>query len=344
MTPGENDHLGEVMSFLGGLTNSQRRWPVAAAAAALTAATVLTATGGAAEAAGTPAGGLPGFKDGYAVSDGLRIHYAVAGQGPAVVLLHGWPETLQAWDQVAPALAKDHTVIAVDLRGLGRSQASDSDAQGSYTALTMADDVHNVLSRLGYADGKVAVVGHDVGGGVALAYAAKYRDQVSRLAILEAPPTTWYLQLVAEHPNFLWWDSFINGQQNGVAEQLVAGREKVFYGSVYNNGGPGGAPDAEHQKEYIAAYSRPGATRSGFDFFRQQDQGEKDVQALLDKNPLTVPVLGLGGQNSMGGLIGADLKFVATDVTAAVAPNANHWVMEEDPQFVVDQLQQLLAR
>jgi hypothetical protein len=120
------------MSFLGGLTDGQRRWPVAAAAAALTAATIFTATGGAAEAAATPPGGLPGFKDGYAVNDGLRIHYAVAGHGPALVLLHGWPETLQAWDQVAPALTSDHTVIAVDLRGLGCSQPSASDAYGSY--------------------------------------------------------------------------------------------------------------------------------------------------------------------------------------------------------------------
>ncbi|MFG2847029.1 alpha/beta fold hydrolase [Kitasatospora sp. NPDC048296] len=315
-----------------------------AAAAALTAATIFTATGSAAEAAATPPGGLPGFKDGYAVNDGLRIHYAVAGHGPALVLLHGWPETLQAWDQVAPALTKDHTVIAVDLRGLGRSQASDSDAYGSYTPLTLADDVHAVVDQLGFGNAKVAVAGHDIGGGVALAYAARYRDQVSHLAILEAPPTIWYLKLVAEKPDFLWWDSFVNGQQPGVAEQLVAGKEKIFYGSVYNNGGPGGAPSAKNQKEYIAAYSRPGSTRSGFDFFRQQDTGMKELQALLDNNKLTMPVLGLGGQHSMGESIGTEMQDEATSVTTAVAPNANHWVLEEDPQFVIDQLRQLMAR
>ncbi|MGF1430413.1 alpha/beta fold hydrolase [Kitasatospora sp. LaBMicrA B282] len=332
------------MSFARGLTDRQQRWPIAAAAAALTAATIFSATGGAAEAAATPPGGLPGFKDGYAVSDGLRIHYAVAGHGPALVLLHGWPETLQAWGEVAPALTKDHTVIAVDLRGLGRSQASPSDAYGSYTPLTLAADVHAVVDRLGFGDDRISIAGHDVGGGVALAYAAAYRDQVSHLAVLEAPPTTWYLQLVAADPNFLWWDSFVNGQQPGVAEQLVAGREKVFYGSVYNNGGPGGAPSAKSQQEYVAAYSRPGATRSGFDFFRQQDAGERAVQGLLDHNKLTMPVLGVGGQHSMGTTIGSEMQNVATDVTTAVVPGANHWVLEEDPQFVVDQLQQLLAR
>ncbi|MFF2081640.1 alpha/beta fold hydrolase [Kitasatospora sp. NPDC058162] len=321
-----------------------KRWPVAAAAAALAAATFFTTTGSTAEASATPPGGLPGFKDGYAVSDGLRIHYAVAGHGPALVLLHGWPETLQAWEQVAPALAEDHTVIAVDLRGLGRSQASDSDAYGSYTPLTLAADVHAVVDRLGFGGTKVAVAGHDIGGGVALAYAARYRDQVSQLGILEAPPTLWYLKLVADMPNFLWWDSFVNGQQPGVAEQLVAGKEKVYYGSVYNNGGPGGAPSAKAQREYTAAYSRPGATRSGFDFFRQQDKGMHDLQALLEHDRLTMPVLGLGGQNSMKDSIGEEMKNVATDVTTAVVPNANHWVLEEDPQFVIDQLRQLLAR
>ncbi|MFE9453396.1 alpha/beta fold hydrolase [Streptomyces sp. NPDC006739] len=318
-----------------------------AAAAALTAATLLTATSsGAAEAAVTVRGGLPGFKDGYATNDGLRIHYAVAGHGPALVLLHGWPETLQAWEQVAPALTEDHTVIAVDLRGLGRSQPSNSDAYGSYTALTQASDVHAVVDQLGFGGTRISVAGHDVGGAVALAYAAAYRDQVSHLAILEAPPTTWYLQLVADKPDFLWWDSFINGQQQGVPEHLVAGREKTFYGSVLNAGGASGAPSAKSQKEYVAAYSRPGATRSGFDFFRQQDKGERQVQALLDNNPLTVPVLGLGGQYSMAGAIGADMKNVAVpaNVTTAVAPNANHWVLEENPQFVIAQLKQLLAR
>ncbi|MFJ4183739.1 alpha/beta fold hydrolase [Kitasatospora sp. NPDC089509] len=334
------------MSLAPELTKRRRRWPVTAAATALTVATLFTATGGAADAAGTPPGGLPGFKDGYAISDGLRIHYAVSGHGPALVLLHGWPETLQAWEPVAPAFTKDHTVIAVDLRGLGRSQASPSDAYGTQTALTQAADVHAVVEHLGFGGARIAVAGHDVGGGVALAYAAKYRDQVSQLAVLEAPPTTWYLKLVADQPNFLWWDSFVNGQQPGVPEQLVAGREKVFYGSVFNRDIPGGKPSAKSQQEYIAAYSRPGATRSGFDFFRQQEKGEQEVQDLLDAQKLTVPVLGLGGEYSMRDSIGEDLKNVAVpaNVTTAVAPNANHWVMEENPQFVIDQLRQLLAR
>ncbi|MFE2408984.1 alpha/beta fold hydrolase [Kitasatospora sp. NPDC059408] len=327
------------------MTKRQRRWPVAAAAAALAAlaaTTMFTAAGGAAEAAATPPGGLPGFKDGYAVSDGLRIHYAIAGHGPALVLLHGWPETLQAWDRVAPALTQDHTVIAVDLRGLGRSQPARGDEYGTYTALTLAADVRAVVEQLGFGDGKIAVAGHDVGGGVALAYAARYRDRVDHLAILEAPPTTWYLQLVASKPNLLWWDSFVNGQANGVAEQLVAGREKVFYGSVYNRDGR--APSAGNQREYVAAYGRPGSTHAGFEFFRQQDQGERDVQALLDDNPLTMPVLGVGGQNSMRESVGDDLGHVASHVTTAVVPNANHWVLEEEPRFIVDQLRRLLAR
>ncbi|MEE1783188.1 alpha/beta hydrolase [Streptomyces sp. SP17BM10] len=323
------------------MTKRQRSWPVAAAAVALAATTMFTAAGGAAEAAATPPGGLPGFTDGYALSDGLRIHYAVAGHGPALVLLHGWPETLQAWGQIAPALTANRTVIAVDLRGLGRSQPAGSDEYGTYTALTLAADVRSVVEHLGFGDAEIAVAGHDVGGAVALAYAARYRDQVDHLAVLEAPPTTWYLQLVASKPNLLSWDSFVNGQANGVTEQLVAGREKVFYGSVYNRDGR--APSARNQREYVAAYSRPGSTHAGFEFFRQQDQGEHDVQALLDSAPLAMPVLGLGGQNSMRGSVGEDLGKVASHVTTAVAPNANHWVLEEEPQFIVDQLRQLLA-
>ncbi|GAA1980110.1 alpha/beta fold hydrolase [Kitasatospora viridis] len=326
----------------------RKRRLAAALVAAATAATLFTASGGPASASSAAPGSIAGFKDGYAVNDGLRIHYAVAGHGPALVLLHGWPETLQAWDTVAPAFTGDHTVIAVDLRGLGLSQAADSDAYGSYSALTLASDVHAVVGKLGFGDAKIDVAGHDWGGAVALAYAARYRETVAHLAVMEAPPTTDYLDLVAALPDKLWWDSFINGQQDGVAEQLVAGREKTFYGSIYTRdaAGGGGEPAPAQQKKYIAAYSRPGSTHAGFEYFRQQDTGEREVDALLAQGGrLTMPVLGLGGQYSMGAGIGTDLKKrIADDVTTVDLAGANHWVLEEQPAQVTAALKALFAR
>jgi pimeloyl-ACP methyl ester carboxylesterase len=279
----------------------------------------------------------PGFRDGYASNDGVRIHFVVGGHGPALVLLHGWPETWRAWSQLAPTLSRTHTVVMVDTRGLGDSQPARTDAQGSYTALTLASDVHAVVAALGFQH--IDLAGHDWGGAIALAYAARYRDAVDHLAIMEAPPTTDYLALVASLPNVLWWDSFVNGPRGDTAEQLVAKRERAFYAAVYHGGAPGGSISPESEARYVSAYSRHGSTHAGFEYFRQQDQGEKEVDALLTHDgKLTMPVLGVGGQFSMGALIEAKLHRVAEHVTGVVVPNANHWILDEDPGFVADQL------
>jgi pimeloyl-ACP methyl ester carboxylesterase len=325
------------------LTNS-RNWRLAGAAAAAALALVTASSATFADAAPDAAhhhpGPLPGFRDGYAENDGIRIHYVVGGHGPALVLLHGWPETWRAWTGIMPQLAQNHTVIAVDLRGLGDSQAAPNDAPGTYTKLTLATDVHAVAQQLGFQH--IDLAGHDVGGGVALAYAAEYRDQVDKLAVLEAPPTTAYLNFVQTESDYLWWDALLNGPQGDLAEQLVAGREKVFYSTVYQGpaGGKGGTVSPEAAKQYIEAYSRPGSTHAGFEYFRQQDAGERAVQDLINKTgKLTIPVLGVGGQYSMNAEVGTDMgTLVAANVTTDVVPNANHWVMEEQPQYITDLL------
>ncbi len=276
-------------------------------------------------AAATPAASaspLPGFRDGYVGG----THYVVGGHGSPLVLLHGWPETWRAWAKVMPALARDHTVVAVDLRGLGGSEPEKSD-EGSYQALSVADDVHAVVAKLGFAH--VAVAGHDWGGNIGLAFAAKYRSEVTRLAMLEAPPSQDYLDLVAQRPNVLWWDSFVIGA-GPAAEDLVAGRERVFYGRIYESSE--GAVDVDRM---VADYRRPGRTHAGFEYFRQQEDGEKAVDAVLARDGrLTIPVLGAGGELSMGGLVGAKLPRVATTVSTAVVPGAHHWVLDEQPAAV----------
>lgn len=293
-------------------------------ASVLVAGALLTSLSAASPAAS--AAPLSGFRDGYAGT----THYVVGGKGPALVLLHGWPETWRAWSRVMPALARTHTVVAVDLRGLGGSEPAKSD-EGSYEALAVADDVHAVVAKLGFAH--VAVAGHDWGGNIGLAYAAKYRSEVTKLAMLEAPPSQDYLDLVAQRPNVLWWDSFVIGA-GPAAEDLVAGREQTFYGRIYESSG--GAVDVDRM---VAEYRRPGRTHAGFEYFRQQDAGEQAVDALLARDgKLTIPVLGAGGELSMGALVGAKLPRVATTVTTAVVPGAHHWVLDEQPAAVAELL------
>ncbi len=283
---------------------------------------------------------LPGFHDGYVHNGDIRIHYVAGGRGPGLVLVHGWPETWYAWAKLMPALAKDHTVFAVDLRGLGASDPAPSDA-GGYVALALASDLHALVTQLKLAP--VDIAGHDWGGQVALAYAFAHRAEVRKLAVFEAPPSTTYTALVKQQPDVFWWDWFISGPKSELSEQLVAGREETFYRWFYANSGGAISPAA--QQRYIRAYGRPGSSHAGFELFRQQDQGESDVDALLAKDgPLTIPVLAGGGDQSLGPVIGKQYERVASNVIPAAVPNTNHWVMEENPDYVLQLLSAFFAR
>jgi pimeloyl-ACP methyl ester carboxylesterase len=316
------------------------RWRVATVAAAAmigASAVVTTASGSPATVEQAQSAPLNGFRDGYATNEAVRVHYVVGGHGPALVLLHGWPETWSAWAGLMPTLAKTHTVVAIDLRGLGGSSPAPSD-DGQYTALALAGDVRAVVAQLGLDHaGPIGLAGHDWGGNIALAYALAYRSDVRQLAMIEAPAAEDYISLVQQRPGTFWWDWFINGSQPGVAEKLVDGAPGSFYLPFWAEAD--GAISAAAQQRYLDAYRRPASTHAGFELFRQQDVGEQQVAALVAKDgKLTIPTLGVGGQNSMGALVGKDLGDVATTVTTEVAPGANHWVLEEDPANVASLL------
>jgi len=284
---------------------------------------------------GTAAAGdaesLPaGFSGDFAANGPVRVHYVTGGHGPALVLLHGWPETWYAWAKMMPKLAESYTVVAVDLRGLGDSGPAPTDA-GNYTADALAGDVQAVLDKMGQH--QINLAGHDWGGNVALSFAAEHRDEVRKLIVLEAPPTTDYLHLVAQYPNLFWWDSLFNGAGGDLPEQLIAGRERTFYSSIFANSG--GAIDAAEVDRYVADYSRPGSTHAGMEYFRQQDVGETQADQLIARQgKLPMPVLGVGAEHSMGALVGAELPRIAATVTSAVVPGTNHWLLDEAPDAV----------
>src|SRR5277367_987560 len=112
--------------------------------------------------------------------NGVRLHYLTAGAGEPVILLHGYAQTSHMWRPLMAKLAKTNTVIAVDLRGAGQS----STPVGGYTKAEMAQDIHALVHKLGYD--RIRIVGHDIGLMVAYAYAAQYRKEVDRIALMDA--------------------------------------------------------------------------------------------------------------------------------------------------------------
>src|SRR4051794_37136117 len=121
------------------------------------------------------------FKTKTIATNGTQIHVRVGGQGPAVILIHGFGDTGDMWVKLAAELARDHTVVVPDLRGMGLSAQPD----GGYDKWTQAADMRGVLQALGID--KAAVVGHDIGTMVAYAYAARYRDLTEKLVGMDAP-------------------------------------------------------------------------------------------------------------------------------------------------------------
>ncbi|MFG3253838.1 alpha/beta fold hydrolase [Streptomyces sp. NPDC048172] len=279
------------------------------------------------------------------IEPGLRLHYVTAGTGPrTAVLLHGFPQTWREWRRVIPALVEaGFRVVAPDHRGAGDSWRP----AGGYDKRTMASDIHRLLRDHLGTEGRVAVVGHDIGLMVAYAYAQAYRDEVSHLVTVDAPlPGTDVFDLVRTDPRV--WHFAFQGSPGArdLAELLVAGRERPYLQAFFNarSADPAAIPQEDFDA-YVSAYSAPGAMRAGFELYRAFDQDAADNRAALERNgKLTVPVLAVGGMTSTTGEVIAEMmREVATDVTALRVPGTAHWVPEENPAALGDALTRFLA-
>lgn len=270
---------------------------------------------------------VPGFATrSVDMPDGATIFVRAGGSGPAVVLIHGFGDTGDMWGPLAERLAKTHTVIVPDLRGMGRS----SRAPSGYAKKAQAQDIRAVLTA--FKVDRADVVGHDIGTMVAYAYAASYPDKVNKLVVMDAPVPgipPWN-QLVL-NPK-LWHFNF-GGPD---AERLVAGRERIYLDRFWNDfAGDRSKIDEATRAYYAQLYAQPGAMRAAFAQFTAI--GAEDVRdnAALGQRKLTMPVLAIGGEQSFGATMAEVMRNAATNVTGAVVPQAGHWLMEENPDATV---------
>jgi pimeloyl-ACP methyl ester carboxylesterase len=275
-----------------------------------------------------------GFTETTARANGITLNYAIGGTGPAVVLLHGYPQTWYMWRKVMTALAEQYTVIAPDLRGSG---GSDAPATG-YDKATLAEDVHQLLAALGHAD-QVSLVGHDVGAIVSYAYAAAHRDSVRRLTLLEAPQideSLYQFPSVTPTGPGLWNFGFFM-LDNGLPERMVAGREDVWVaGFVDWLEVVKGAVDPHATAEYAAHLRRPGHLEASYAYFRTFPRDVEDTIRNRE-TPLSMPVLAIGGEGALGQAIPDQARMYAGNVTGAVFP-CGHWIAEESPELLLKHL------
>jgi pimeloyl-ACP methyl ester carboxylesterase len=279
------------------------------------------------------------FTSRFVDAGGLRQHIVTGGDGPPLLLVHGWPEDWYQYRAVMPALAKDFTVIAVDQRGMGLTDKPDS----GYDSATLANDLVALMDALGFE--RFSVMGLDTGMVISYALAADHPERVARLIVGEAPlpgVTAPALPLFLPGPAVprLWHLTF--NRLDGINEQLVRGREDVFYGYIFDaNAGvklPGYA--VRHYTDGFA--SSRAALRGSFGFYRAWDTTTKQNETR-QKTRLTMPVLAVGGGASSGDGVRLLMQVVANDVQGLSIPGAGHFVAEEAPDAVLAALTKFLA-
>ena len=267
-----------------------------------------------------------GFTEKRANVDGVTISYQVGGQGPAVVLLHGYAQTSHMWRPLMPLLAVSHTVIAPDLRGAGGS----SRPPAGYDKKTLARDVHGLVRKLGHQN--VALVGHDIGLMVAYAYAAQYRGEVGKVVLMDA-----FLPGIGNWKD-VWlmrdlWHFHFYGE---TPLALVKGRERIYFEHFWNDFAADrtrSVPEGD-RRIYAAAYARADGMRAGFEYFKAFEQDAKDF-ATFAATKLDMPVLVLTGEKASGTFLIEQAKLVATNVSGTVVKGSGHWLMDEAPEQVV---------
>lgn len=267
-----------------------------------------------------------GFRTQDIPTNGTTLHVRIGGQGPAVVLLHGYGETGDMWAPLAAELARDHTVIAPDLRGMGLS----AQPAGGYDKKTQGKDIAGVLDALRIE--RADLVTHDIGNMVGYAFAAQFPQRVTRFVIMDAPlPGVGPWDEIVRS-RALWHFSF----QGPDAERLVAGRERIYLDRFWNEFSFDPKSFSEASREHYAGlYARPGAMHAGFSQFAAFDQDAIDNKVFVARAKLTMPVLAVGGRASFGPTMAVVMRAAATNVTEAVIPNSGHWLMEEQPAATI---------
>ena len=265
--------------------------------------------------------------------NGVKLHYLTAGHGTPLILLHGYAETSRMWRPIIPLLAGRFTVIAPDLPGIGDSDIPVDGLDMKSAAIR----IHNLARSLGVQ--KAEVVGHDIGLMVAYAYAAQFPAEVTKLVLMDAfLPGVAGWEAVYNNPGI--WHFRFNGP---TPEALVQGRERTYFDYFWNDF----AADKTHsipesdRKAYAAAYARPGRMHAGWAYFVSFLQAAKDF-AQLSQTKLTMPVLTIGGEKSLGEALGQQAKLVASDATVVVLKNTGHWVLEEQPKETTDAIMKFL--
>lgn len=257
----------------------------------------------------------------------MDLAVTVAGSGPGLVLLHGWPHTRRIWDRVIPALARNHLVIAPDLRGLGDSARP----RDGYDAATLAADLAGLLDSFDLP--AAAILALDASVPAAFLFALRHPERVHRLVLMESllAPLPGAEEFLAAGPP--WWFGF--HAVPGLAETVLVGHEAEYIDWFLTAGtiGPDRVP-ADLREAVIRAYTGPEALRGGFAYYRAMPENARLIATAVADSRLRVPTLALGA-DSVGSALYRQLSTVADDLVGRLIPECGHIIPLDRPDALL---------
>lgn len=267
----------------------------------------------------------------------LFFRHAGSKNAPLVFLIHGYTQTSDMWAPLANILLDDnYQVIAIDMHGLGQSGF----AKGRYDKKSIAFDFHELIVGLGYQNLPVHIIGHDLGAFAAYAYAAQFAKPQDTLIMMDATvPGIGIWPLLLQQAR-TWHFGFYGIH----AERLVHGRERIYLDRFWDEFAAKPSVFSEEMREfYTEFFCRTDGLSNAFSHFQAFEQDTKDNLAFA-VHKLSLPVLGLGGEYSLGPALAENIAHIAENNRIAIIKNAGHWLLEENPEQTIAETRNFLAK
>lgn len=272
------------------------------------------------------------IEHGYAENDGVRLHYATLGDGPLLVLLHGFPDFWYTWRYQMNLLSKDYKTVALDLRGYNLSDKPEG--AENYDMRPLVGDVVAVVRALGYET--ATVLGHDWGGAVAWQFAMHLPEMLDRLVILNVPHPRGLARELANNPEQYRSSAYTRRfqEEEGAHRKLTA--EKLV----------GWVPDPTAREDYLAAMRRSDF-EALLNYYKRSYPREPYREVTSPVIKVRSPVLQIHGLEDpylLPATLNGTWDWVEGSFTLVTVPGAGHFVHQDAPERVTETIQGWLSR
>ena len=259
-------------------------------------------------------------EEGFVDSAGVKLHYVTAGNGPLVVMLHGFPDFSYTWRDQIPALSKHFQVVAIDMRGYNKSDQPEG--VENYTLDKLAGDVSAVLRH--FQREKATIVGHDWGGAVAWAFAMQYPEKTERLVVLNLPHPRGLLRELANNPEQKKNSQYARNFQQPGAAALLRPELLVFW-----------VKEEDARKVYLEALRRS-SLEGMLNYYKANYPREpyKDDREFPPVKCSVLMIHGMKDQYLLPGALNDTWKWIERDFTLVTVPTAGHFVHRDEPELV----------